>query len=449
MTVAGSQTPVEGGPPEGVTTENAYFLRLDVENVTCFSANASVSFEASPGHPAQWTVLLGENGVGKTSLLQLLASGEVQNDSDRPAAGRLADAVVKLALHGTLPRRLRRIGSTQSKVEYVVGWGDSLTEPLFQNTNTVKLYDGGTSAMTFNVPKRSIVYGYGANRRRAPRGLTAESTDDTSATLFDDDATLRNPEEWFLQLDLVSKTESPSQVKAAQQLTRVADILKRILPNVQGVRVGSTNGGPIRAEMQVQTADGWVPFASMGLGYRTMTAWMCDFASRLFERYSELENPLAGAAVCLVDEIDLHLHPRWQRDLTGQLSTLFPNTQFIVTAHSPLIVQSARDARVYVLKRQGDSVSVESAPAEVRRWRLDQMLTSDLFGLPSARPADLDKLMQERDSLLGKTALSQTDESRLAELRAEIGDLSFGETVEDIEAMDIIRRAAKRLASQP
>jgi hypothetical protein len=75
--------------------------------------------------------------------------------------------------------------------------------------------------------------------------------------------------------------------------------------------------------------------------------------------------------VCLVDEIDLHLHPRWQRDLITRLTALFPNTQFIATAHSPLVVQAAPDANVVVLKRQGDSVIIDNAPRSVRKWRVD------------------------------------------------------------------------------
>src|SRR5262249_10934250 len=137
----------------------------------------------------------------------------------------------------------------------------------------------------------------------------------------------------------------------------------------------------LRASAEVHGPDGWVPFSSLGLGYRTMTAWIVDLSSRLFECYSALEDPLSGPAVCLVDEIDLHLHPRWQRDLITRLSTLFPQTQFIATAHSPLIVQAAPDANLIVLRRQADGVVIDSAPRSVRKWRVDQILTSELFDI--------------------------------------------------------------------
>jgi len=176
-----------------------------------------------------------------------------------------------------------------------------------------------------------------------------------------------------------------------------------------------------------------------------MTAWIVDLSSRLFERYGTLTDPLSGPAVCLVDEIDLHLHPRWQRDLITRLTALFPNTQFIATAHSPLVVQAAPDANIVVLKRQGDSVIIDNAPRSVRKWRVDQILTSELFDIPSARAPELDEAIRERDEILAKPVLSDDDERRLAELRAAIGDLPHGDTPEDIEAMDVIRRAAQAL----
>src|SRR5207247_4303505 len=74
------------------------------------------------------------------------------------------------------------------------------------------------------------------------------------------------------------------------------------------------------------------------------TLFRSDLASRLVERYPDSPDPLAEPAVVLVDEIDLHLHPQWQRKLMGFLSARFPSTQFIATAHSPLVVQAAAGA---------------------------------------------------------------------------------------------------------
>ena len=85
-----------------------------------------------------------------------------------------------------------------------------------------------------------------------------------------------------------------------------------------------------------------------------MLAWVFDFCKRMYDRYPNSENPLAEPAVVLIDEIDLHLHPKWQRGLIKALSDTFPNIQFIVSTHSPIIIQSLSNVNLYVLNHQED-----------------------------------------------------------------------------------------------
>ena len=181
-----------------------------------------------------------------------------------------------------------------------------------------------------------------------------------------------------------------------------------------------------------------------------MIAWVVDLARRLFKRYPESDNPLAEPAVCLVDEIDLHLHPKWQRKIIDFLSDRFPNTQFIVTAHSPLVVQAAQDANIALLKRVAvddgdDYVEIHNDMEPVGNLRVDQILTSDLYGLESARPPDVDDLLEERRELLSKSELTDEDEARLDEIEKRVGDVPAGETKEQREAMAFIKDVADRL----
>jgi predicted ATP-binding protein involved in virulence len=62
-----------------------------------------------------------------------------------------------------------------------------------------------------------------------------------------------------------------------------------------------------------------------------------------------LDNPLEGDGIVLIDEVDLHLHPKWQRSLIRQLNETFPNCQFVLTTHSPLVISDAKDVLCYVL----------------------------------------------------------------------------------------------------
>ena len=97
-----------------------------------------------------------------------------------------------------------------------------------------------------------------------------------------------------------------------------------------------------------------------------------------------------------------------------------------------------------VLRREGDHVVIDNDPQAIRGWRVDQVLTSDLFGLKTARPPQIEKALEERRKILSKARLTKKDKERVATLEAEIGELPTEETREGREAMDIIGRIAKR-----
>jgi len=280
--------------------------------------------------------------------------------------------------------------------------------------------------------------------------LSEKAEDDPFASLFSDRVELLNAEEWLLQADYAARAGSnaATRKRAEKRRDEIKDILINLLPDVDDIKFGQITEEQPKPRVEVKTPYGWVSIKDLSLGYKTLIAWMVDLASRMFTRYPDSPNPLAEPAVVLVDEIDLHLHPKWQRSLMSYLSERFPNTQFIATAHSPLVVQAASDANVALLRREGDHVRIDNNVKDIHGWRVDQILTSDLFGLESARPPQLDALLAERTKLLAKSRLTKKDRVRLEEIEAEIGSLPTGETPEDMEAMDVIRRAAARLKAQ-
>ena len=142
---------------------------------------------------------------------------------------------------------------------------------------------------------------------------------------------------------------------------------------------------------------------------------MVDFAHGLFEKYPDSPNPLAEPAICLVDEIDLHLHPRFQQKMIRFLSELFPKTQFIVTAHSPLIAKSAveSESNLILLRREDNEIEVVNDPQVVKRWRVDQLLASDLFEV-------FDEKMERRRDLLRKPERSSDEEAELKSIEKEL-----------------------------
>jgi hypothetical protein len=111
------------------------------------------------------------------------------------------------------------------------------------------------------------------------------------------------------------------------------------------------------------------------------------------------------------------------------------------------VVQAAAEANIVLLRREGDHVVIDNDPEVLRNWRVDQILTSELFGLESARPPQIEAQLKERRTLLAKPKLTSKDRRRLDEIEAQIGDLPAGESAEDRRAMELIRRAAEKLQS--
>lgn len=90
----------------------------------------------------------------------------------------------------------------------------------------------------------------------------------------------------------------------------------------------------------------------------------------------------------LIDEIDLHLHPEWQRKITKTLSKTFPKTQFIATTHSPFVVQSVEEANVYILNKETNTTTIDKVHyTSFQGWSVEDIL-SRVMGLGSKVKSD-------------------------------------------------------------
>jgi predicted ATP-binding protein involved in virulence len=447
------------GPPHA-SREGVYFLSITLENVRCFSEKQTLDLSDGNGKPAQWTILLGNNGTGKTTVLQAVASvaamtTEYRIWSDRKKA--TGDDVQRNPppfwaswFKGEESGFFRNPSSDSVKLDAEFAYGADLTAAAqrFRRAEVhleAAFYPSMETVERRNSPPVVVCFGYGAARRMADRSLPGDSPDTGTETLFSYHADLRNAEDWLLRADYAASKESPQRKRQQERLEQVKELLLAILPEIDGIQFLTGSGVYPIPRVEFHTPYGWVPLRHLGYGYQTVIAWMIDFASRMIERYPDSSDPLAEPAVVLVDEIDLHLHPLWQRQLIGYLSQRFPNTQFIATAHSPLVVQAATGANLAVLRREGDHVVIDNDVATIRNWRIDQVLTSDLFGLPSARPPELDELLDRRQALLTKARLTKADQKELADLETRIGSLPVGETLEQARRMALIEESLELL----
>ena len=429
-----------------------YFLGLTLENVRSFGSPQTLDLSDGRGRPTQWTILLGDNGSGKTTLLQSLAA-IVPRES--PLRSGLADQTSQKSY---LPdiftsffeekyRTFLRVGSDKFKISADLGYGAKLDdkEASFRPFPISVQIDDLSETEFYPAPcEKFLVYGYGATRRIGLTTLSEARDSDPLATLFDENCSLLNAEEWLLQADYAA--EKSKDPKAEERLARIKDILVRLLPDVTELRIKPS--GTQTPFVEAHTPYGWVIMRALSSGYRSVVAWMVDLASRMFDRYPNSANPLAEPAVVLVDQIDAFLHPKWQRQLVQNLTAIFCNTQFVVTAHSPLIVQAATEAKIVLLRREGDHVIIDNRAESVRGWRLDQIVASDLFENIGTRDPKTEELLEQRKSILIKPRLSAEDKSALLTIEEQIGSLPFGESVEQAKAVEIIERAAKKLQGQ-
>jgi predicted ATP-binding protein involved in virulence len=126
---------------------------------------------------------------------------------------------------------------------------------------------------------------------------------------------------------------------------------------------------PLR--LVIHKGDKAIDIKQLSDGERAFIALISDLGRRLALANPELENPLLGAGVVLIDEIELHLHPKWQLELLENLRTIFPNIQFIVTTHSPYIIQTAREGELISLDREVVVDPYGKSLEEVSRFVMD------------------------------------------------------------------------------
>ena len=441
-----------------------YFRSLELENVRCFGKRQRLDLTDKDGNPARWVLVLGDNGVGKTTLLQCLAwmrpvphldketgqfdGFEPELDSEE---NEVWNSLIRMGedVHVMLRARLsagRKLGkdSRDESVDlktYVEMRGRN---GLLQDRTTA-----GPDPFQFShfLHIGLAIFAYGATRRPGTLKRDGEELSDALASLFRESAELYDAEDILLKLDHRAKGGTKQD---RRRLREVKQLLAAVLPDMEDeekihIRPPQVFGSRNEPSgVRFETPYGMVPISGLSLGYQTTLTWIVDLALRLYERYPDSPNPLAEPGIVLIDNIDLHLHPRWQRRMMSDIARLFPAVQFIATAHSPLIVQAAENATLAVLREQDGEVLIDDDHELVDTWRVDQILSSDLFGVPT-RSEPIERLREERNRLSAMPNRSESDEERLLYLRDKLDELPTAENSEDQAAMELIREIASDL----
>src|SRR5262249_5578732 len=159
---------------------------------------------------------------------------------------------------------------------------------------------------------------------------------------------------------------------------------------------------------------------------------VADIAFCVFEKWGSIK---VAEAIVLLDEIEVHLHPRWKMTIVERLRRCFPRLSFIVTTHDPLCLRGLRKNEIMVLRRDAaGAISPLTDIPDLDGFRADQLLTSPLFDLVTTRGPRTEADRARYGELLEKKQRSPSEEAEYRELEKKLGALSIDEKIRPDEA---------------
>lgn len=351
---------------------------------------------------------LGENGDGKSLILM----------------------AIYLAFNGNYITERTEKGKTGKAVDIII------------NNRNTKLFGLDSKGREYS-PQQGLylnnLFGYGAHRGRYS---TDKPEEYGFMSLFDSEQTLLNPISWLKDQKLLEAAKRRNGKDVFEETDE--------LPNsfsVKGLEKMFHNLLEKHVEIAIEGSDvlfieknANLTFDQLSEGYKSIIIFVSDLIYRLNKNASKGKkiNELEGTV--LVDEIDLHLHPKWQRVLVGKLRELLPKVQFIFTTHSPTIIQGAsKDALIYrVYRNVEDGKTRVSDPyyrKDLDHLMIDTLLTSPLFGLNDSRMNPNDDDADTSDTYLLYRINSKLEEE-LAKQKVEgkkfIGDVEIDRLIQVI-----------------
>ncbi len=383
-----------------------YIQRVYLKNLKGFR-ELDFKFRRPDGSHAGWTVLTGDNGSGKTALLKAIALALVGPDVARALQPNLndwiregseeAEIAVQLVVHEmdrfvTGGRRPER--AVWSELDLQLNGGPEVSlKPADRRRGAKK---GPLNGPWAENAAGWFAVGYGPFRRlygaspEAQRLMSGPSRVSRFATMFKEDATLLECELWLKDLNYRKLEARRREARVLEQTVSLLndDFLRN------GIRVERIDSDGLWLR---DAGDTTLPLSEMSEGYRAALALMIDIMRHVVKMYPEAD--LAASqnghltvpheGVVLIDEIDAHLHPEWQRKIGYWLKTRFPNMQFIVSSHSALVCQAADPGGIFHLPAPGSDQKPFKLSDEdfqkIKRSKADEVLLSPAFEMTHTR----------------------------------------------------------------
>lgn len=385
-----------------------YVDKIILENIRGFE-HLEFSLCRGEGKYAGWTVFTGDNGAGKSTLLKAIAVALTGKDIARslqPSFHRwiregadVTHAKIELEI---LPEKGSDDFSIKGKTAYKifpatlalkkVGKETVLELPASVGSKKTHAERGLWSSDAHGW----FACGYGPFRRvfgASPEAtrLMVGPTTERFVTMFQEAASLFEVDQWLRNLNhkkLEGKTDESAQLDLLLEILR-----DDLMPNEITVDRVDSDGLWLKDRNGLQLA-----WSEMSDGYRAAIALLADILRHLISAYGMVGLTERGtdgklfikrSGVVMIDEIDAHLHPEWQREIGFWLKSHFPQIQFLVTTHSPIICQAADENGLFVLPEPGSDAKPRAlTKAEydtVISSRPDTILLTPAFGLQNTR----------------------------------------------------------------
>lgn len=356
----------------------------------------------------QWTVILGPNGVGKTTVLRSLALA--LRNADDPAIwpkGTYANAWARV-----------RASGDQAPIEPRI-----CIKLLDGSEHLTRIHENGSVTIT-QTPRQSQpalfpLFAYGCRRGSALGGTAREvdlsNTDGPEiATLFDEGADLIHAETWLIGMDGDAPKNPLSQIIFDVAIAALKTLLDVDSIEVAQRRVWITEHGKPR-----------LPFSALSDGYLTSAGWLLDLIARWVEFSRRYNLPMDAnfmqtmRGLVLIDEIDLHLHPRWQIDIIARTRRLLPQMSFVVTTHNPLTLVGARAEEIWILSTEDGQVKA-TAGQEPPVLLTGGQIYRRYFGIDDIYPDELGRAMQRFGVLAGYAMRNDDEEAEVHALQQQL-----------------------------
>lgn len=329
-------------------------------------------------------LFLGTNGSGKTSLLRAIAMAAVA--AVLPSSGMRPYSLVRRVVGQTQPEACvidarfdlaeqdQHRGQLRSRIELLAmhGFNDKFGHIDYPGWAEKDLWMESSPS--------AFVVGYGASRLPEPERVASSDSErgrnlryHRVAGLFEEYVPLKPLRAWL-----------PAYRNKGRH-TQVINLVNKLLSDVDM----SLLPQPEEGEYLFESKGARLPLSALSDGYRAYIGWISDLLYHVCLGCPPGKMLWENQGIVLVDEIDLHLHPQWQRVVIERLSTTLPHLQFFFTTHSPLIAGSVPAGHTYVVDTQDWAAGalLRPSPEDVYGWSADQILNSALFAQTPPRNA--------------------------------------------------------------